>query len=242
MAHIAVERDGGVTVVTLDRPPANALELGLLAEAEEVVRRLAAERPPAVVIAGSRGFFSAGVDLKAAPGFGRDEQRRMVEGLNGVFAGLYTLPTPVVCAVTGHAIAGGLILALCGDHRVGSTEGKLGLTEVRVGIPYPAAAIAVVRAELTAGVARRLVLGGGLVEPEEAVRLGLVDELRSPDEVVPRAVEVARALADLPGLAYRRIKAQLRGDRLELPDDPMLGTWLGEETRTAAEATLRGGR
>jgi enoyl-CoA hydratase len=242
MASLALERAGRVTLLTIDRPPANALDVELLEEGEEVVGRLAADPPDSLVIAGTRGFFSAGVDLKATPGYGPDEQRRMVDGLNGVFGRLYTLGCPVVCAVTGHAIAGGLILALCGDHRVGATEGRLGLTEVKAGVPYPVAAMAVVRAELTPQVARRLVLSAELVEPDEALELGLVDELRPLADVVPRAVEVAESLAALPREAYRTVKAQLRGERLDLPPDPMLGAWLGEETREAAEATLRGGR
>ena len=73
----------------------------------------------------------------------------MVHGINRLFGGWYGFPRPLVCAVNGHAIAGGLILALCGDHRIGATQGKLGVTELRAGIPYPAAAMLVVKAELS---------------------------------------------------------------------------------------------
>jgi enoyl-CoA hydratase len=160
----------------------------------------------------------------------------MVEGINRLFAGWYSYPRPVVAAVTGHAIAGGLILALCGDWRVAATEGKYGLTELRVGIGYPAVAMLGVRAELEPAVARRLVL-----------RADLLDPLAEPAAVVPRALEVAAELAALPRGAYVTIKRQLRGDTIEAMrqvldgEDPMLAAgWLDDDTAGAAASTLRG--
>jgi enoyl-CoA hydratase len=170
--HLRIERRGAVSLVRIDRPPANAIDPALLEEGHRLVEQLRGEEPGAVVITGRDGFFSAGVDLKLAPTLDVDGQRRMVTGINRLFASWYSFPRPVVCAVNGHAIAGGLILALCGDYRVGATEGKLGLTELRAGIPYPAAAIAVVRAELTPAAARVLVLRANLVEPRKALELG----------------------------------------------------------------------
>ena len=163
--HLTIEQHGDVALLRIDRPPANALDLELLEEGARAHDELAAASPGAVVITGRDGFFSAGVDLKLAPTLDEEAQRRMVTGINRLFAGWYAFPRPVICAVNGHAIAGGLILALCGDQRVGARQGKLGLTEVTAGIPYPRAAIAIVRAELSAASARRLVLGGELVEP-----------------------------------------------------------------------------
>jgi enoyl-CoA hydratase len=236
--------------VRIDRPPANALDLDLLAEGHAVRERLASEEPGAVVIVGRERFFSAGMDLKAVPELSPPEQRQTVDGINRLFSGWYAFPRPVVAAVNGHAIAGGLILALCADHRVcAEGNGKLGLTELRAGIPYPAAAIAVVRAELTAPTARRLVLGAALVGPEEALELGVVDELRAPEEVLPRALEVATGLAALPRSTYTVVKRQLRAPAIEALDrvlsggagDPVLGTWIGDDTRAAAASLLPGG-
>src|SRR3954469_138390 len=181
--HIHIERSGDVAVVRIDRPPANALDLDLLAEGHAVRERLVSEEPGAVVITGRERFFSAGMDLKAVPELSPAEQRQTVDGINRLFSGWYAFPRPVVAAITGHAIAGGLILALCADHRVCASEGKLGLTELRAGIPYPAAAIAVVRAELSASTARRLALGAELFTPEEALELGVVDELCAAEQV-----------------------------------------------------------
>src|SRR5437763_5475942 len=209
---IGVETRDEVALVRPDRPPANALDLELLAEGRAAVEDLRAAEPGAVVIVGRERFFSAGVDLKAAPQLDRDGQRAMVDGINRLFLGWYSFPRPVVCAVNGHAIAGGLILALCGDHRVGAGVGKLGLTELRAGIGYPAAAMAIVRAELPPPTVRALVLRANLIDSgPEAVELGLLDELAAPDALLDRAIEVAEGFAAPPRAASPRGEEQLRG-------------------------------
>jgi enoyl-CoA hydratase len=229
--HLTIAERDGIMVLTADRPPANAMDLELLDELVETIDGLAADVPPALVLAGRPGFFSAGLDLKAVPRYGPAEQRRLVEGINGMALGVYGLPCPVVCAITGHAIAGGFVLAVCGDHRVASTEGRYGLTEVKVGVPYPQGAIGVVRAELTTSAARVLVLGNRLVDAGECVRLGAFDEALAPDAVVDRAVEVAQELAALPADVYARTKAELRAETLAslrsaAAADPLLETWV----------------
>src|SRR5213593_89420 len=171
MKHVRVEQRGDVALVRIDRPPANALDLSLLEEGHGVLADLGAAEPGAVVLTGRDGFFSAGVDLKLVPTLDAAAQRAMV---------------------------GGMILALCGDHRVGARTGRYGLTELAVGVPYPVVALAVVRGELTAPAARRLALGAELVGPEEAFALGVFDELVAPEDVLPRALEAAERLAKLP--------------------------------------------
>jgi len=126
----------------------------------------------------------------------------------------YGLRCPVVAAITGHAIAGGMVLALCADYRVASVKGRYGLTEVQVGVPYPQAAIAVVRSELAPQVARRLALTGRLTDAEDCVASGLFDELLAPERVLDRALEVAADLAALPADTYVRTKLGLRGAAL----------------------------
>ncbi len=112
-----------------------------------------------------------------------------------------------------------------------SSEGRYGLTEVKVGVPYPKGAIGVVRAELTTAAARILVLGNRLVDAGECVRLGAFDEVAKPDEVVDRAIEVAKELAELPADVYARTKSDLRDDtlaalRAATVVDPLLQRWV----------------
>jgi enoyl-CoA hydratase/carnithine racemase len=228
---VSVESSDGVTLVGVDRPPANAISVELLDELVAVLEGLAAQVPPAVVIAGRDGFFSAGVDLKAVPGYGPDEQRRMVTGINRMVLATYGLSCPVVAAVTGHAIAGGLVLALCADVRIASLEGRYGLTEIKVGVPYPQAAIGVVRAELTPHTARKLVLSNELIDGPEAMRLGLFDEMLEPDAVSPRAVELATDMAAFPADVYAATKGELRrlplnAIKAAVESEPLLERWL----------------
>jgi enoyl-CoA hydratase/carnithine racemase len=247
--YFSVEPRDEIALVRIDRPPANAMDRQLLADAVATCEQLAAEEPAAVVLTGREGFFSAGADLKLAPTLDAEAQAAMVEGINRMAAGWYGFPRPVVCAVNGHAIAGGMILALCGDHRVAGPGGRFGLTEVRAGIPYPAVAIAVVRAELSPPAARELVLRGELFDAPGARDRGLLDEVVEPDAVLDRALEIAGELAALPAQTYAYIKAQLRAPViaearrvLEGGSDPLAGAWVGGETAGAAAAVLRGDR
>jgi enoyl-CoA hydratase len=244
---VTIEERGEIALVRIDRPPANAMDPELLSDGRTVIHELRAAEPAAVVITGRPGFFSAGVDLKLAPTLDRDAQRELVDGINRTFLDWYSFPRPLVSAVNGHAIAGGLILALTGDQRVGAGDGKLGLTELKAGIGYPVAAIAIVKAELTAPAARTLALGAELVDMRRGLELGLIDELVEPEHLLDRSLELAAGLAALPRSAYPRVKEQLRGEmvaalraQLDSGDDPMLAGsgWVGDEAAAASAAIL----
>ena len=226
---IAVRETNGVAVLTLDRPPANALELGLLAQLLETVDAITAAPPRALVIAGRDPFFSAGVDLKAVTAYGPDEYREMVAGINAMVLGIYGLACPVIGAITGHAIAGGLVLAVCTDVRVASTAGRYGLTEIKVGISFPQAALGVMRAELPPHAARVLALASQLVDAAECHRLGVFDDIVEPEAVLPRAMEIAHEMAAFSTEIYARTKLDLRRDALDglraaAAADPLLGS------------------
>jgi enoyl-CoA hydratase len=231
VSYTTVERSDGIAILKIDRPPANAMTVELLEELVAALRAVEVDPPGALVLSGREGFFSAGVDLKAVPDYGPGEQRRMVEGINLMALTAYALPCPVVGAITGHAIAGGLVLALCTDLRVASTSGSYGLTEVKVGVAYPQAAIGIVRAELAPNAARLLALGNALVDAAECVRLGVFDEALEPLAVLPRAVELAGTLAGFPASTYARTKHELRHEMIErlqrsAAADPLLAGWV----------------
>ena len=138
----------GIAVVTLANPPINAMDAGLLEQLANLFEGLAADRAVrAAVIAADGPAFSAGLNLKTTPGLDRLGQRRLVDALNDGFGTLYAWPKPLVAAVNGHAIAGGLILALCADWRiVADVPMQISLAEVRVGVTYPVAPLAIARA------------------------------------------------------------------------------------------------
>ena len=124
----------------------------------------------------------------------------------------------------------------------------IGVTEVRVGIPYPLAGIEVVRAELSPPVAREFVLFGQNVDAEAALRHRVVDALVDPAELEAAALKKAAEMAALPLNGFAKIKRQLRAQALErmravvTGDDPFAGNWLSDETKAAAAAILAGGR
>jgi enoyl-CoA hydratase len=232
MEHVTLrEHDAGVVVMTIDRPSANAMSVELLRDVLAGVAQVGSAPPRALVLAGRPGVFSAGADLKLVPGYGPEEQREMVASINAMALDVYALPCPVVGAITGHAIAGGLVLALCTDLRVASSEGRYGLTEVKVGVPYPQAAIGVVAAELAPHAARVLALGNELIDAAECLRLGVFDEVVAPDEVLPRALALAANLAAMPADVYARTKHDLHGATIErlrsaAASDPLLASWV----------------
>ena len=124
------------------------MDAALLEKLANLFEGLAADRAVrAAVIAADGPAFSAGLDLKTTPGLDRLGQRRLVDALNDGFGTLYAWPKPLVAAVNGHAIAGGLILALCADWRiVADVPMQISLAEVRVGVTYPVAPLEIARA------------------------------------------------------------------------------------------------
>jgi len=201
-------------LLTFDRPPLNAFNLDFMRQLRDALEALANEPPSAgLVLTGAGRAFSAGVDFKEVPRYGPDEAAAMVEGVNACVTLLYGLPTCTVAAVNGHAIGGGLVMALACDARLAAdTEMRLALTEVTAGIPYPACPMEVVRGELEPGARRRLVLTGDAVSAGEARDLGLVDDLVPQPQLIERALETARSRA--AAASYRLVKQQLKGEAL----------------------------
>jgi enoyl-CoA hydratase len=224
------ERAGGVVVLTLDRPPVNALETSFVGDLAATLEAESREAQ-ALVLTGTGKAFSAGVDTKAAATLDREGQHAGVEAINSLVMTLFGLPLPVVAAVNGHALGGGLIVPLACDVLVATrADCKLGLTEVVAGVPFPAAPLTVCRHRLSAPAYNNLCLTGRVIGPEEALALGVVDELAAPQRLVDRASEVAAELAGYP--AYAQVKDQVRATaRAEMEQavaqDPLLTGWLG---------------
>jgi len=231
VASFKREDADGIAVIRFDRPPVNAIDLAVSEELGLLASGLERAPPKALVLTGTGATFSAGLDLKAVPAYGPAERRELVLSINRMVRRLYGLPCPVVAAVNGHAMAGGLVMALACDIRI-AAEGaaKLALSEVNVGIPFPLGPLLVVN-DIVAGAARRdLALFGRVYDPAAALAAGLVDEVVPLERLIARARERARELAGLRG--YAAIKAQLRAATLaELDranaagDDPVFKAW-----------------
>lgn len=248
MEFVRIEREAEIAVLYLDRPPVNAVDLELLNEARVAVEDLSEDDGVgSVVLTGAGRCFCAGLDLKAVPNYERARQLEYIQLTNRVITDVFSAPKPTVAAVNGPATAGGFILAMCCDYRIGATgDYPLGVTESRVGIPFPISTLEVLRQELSHPAFRCLLLTGIDHGPERALEWGILDELSPPDMLLSRAKEMAADLATLPRGPYNRIKRQVKGDAIELIEsviesgEPMLESWItGEGMAGAAEMIER---
>ncbi len=210
-------RHGEIALIRLDRPPVNALDLGTLQALVEAVEAVLASDARALVLTGREGSFSAGLDLKAVAEYDLERQQAMAGGIHRLCAAVYGAPIPTVAAISGHAIGGGLVLALACDQRLGAARPSIySLPEARAGIPFPPGAMAVVRSELGPVTARRLALGDQRLDPEEALAAGLLDRIVQPESLLEVALETATRLSSIPSRAFVDTKRRLRAEALAL--------------------------
>jgi enoyl-CoA hydratase len=235
------DRDGGVRLLTLDRPPANALDETLLRDLEAAVDAAASEEAVrAVVLRGKGAFLSGGFDFRA-PRRDAEGERRVHRLYCDAHRKLLALPKPTLAMLHGHATAGGLVLLLACDYRLGA-EGdyRVGLNEVAVGASFPRVAFEIVRLRLTHARASELLLGAALYPASQALRLGAVDELLPAEKLEETILRRAARMAAFPREAYAHTKAALIADALaridaETPAEAAAtaSVWSTEESRAA---------
>jgi enoyl-CoA hydratase len=196
-----------VQVLALSSGRVNALDVELLEELTEAVRELQRSGAGALVVTGAGRVFCAGVDLNRVLQGGADYTDRLIPALSYAFDALFCYPGPTVAAVNGAAIAGGCVLACACDRRLISPDAQIGASEVRVGVPFPAAALEVVR-YACGDHAEEVLLGGRLYRGDDAVANGLAH--RVVEDLVEAAVAEAADLGDISVDAYAHTKAQLR--------------------------------
>ena len=201
----------GIAVLTLMHGKANALDIEFceaLAARFEALRGSAAK---AVVITGQGRMFSAGVDLKRLSEGGADYIRKFLPALHRLYDTVFFHPKPVVAAINGHAIAGGAVLAACADRRIMARDsGRIGVTELLVGVPFPALAFEIVRFAVPPRRLSEFTLSGATYTSDEAVKRGWVDEVAEQGEVLEDAIAVAQELALLSPPAFAQTKMQIR--------------------------------
>jgi enoyl-CoA hydratase/carnithine racemase len=241
MSLVRVEEQGGVSVVTLDRPGANAFDEELVADLRQAFRE--AVGSPAVVLASALpSIFSAGWDLKILLRFQRKAMEGFLEAYCDLVREIFVFGAPVVAALSGHAIAGGLIVAAAADERIAADgRGQLGLSEVLLGVPVPHCLLELFRHVVGARGMERLASTGENLSVEQALTAGLVDRVVLPEDLLQRAVERAALLAKLPASAHAAIKRRARAAALARFDqarerDPFLDVWFtpGAQERIAA--------
>jgi len=243
------EMSDGIGLLRMARPPANIMDLEYLNTLADKFEELAEDDALRVlIVTGIGGVFSAGLDLKTVPFYGPDEQKPMIAAINRAFGRLYCFPRPTIAAINGHAIAGGMVVALCCDYRIARNDKcQLGLAEVRVGVPYPIAAMEAAASELPRQAGRNMIMFGRDIGPQAALDWGVVDQLVPAGELQGEAMNKARELAEIPRNTYTKVKRQYRQTSIERieaviakENDPLREGWLTTETTEAARAMLKG--
>jgi enoyl-CoA hydratase len=209
---VSVQRDEQVAVVTLDRPPLNALNEELVTELASVTEELAAGEATRVVVVRSalEGVFMAGADLLEFEKIAAEPDRAVA--VQEVFTAFAELPQPTVAAINGHALGAGLELALACDFRfVARAEGALlGLPEVRLGLLPGAGGTQRLTRLVGPARATELIMKGVQLSPQEAADAGIVHFLVESDELDQRARDYAVRLARQAPIALRGIKRAIR--------------------------------
>ena len=206
--------DGNAEIV-LNRPKVNAMSRALLAELRDAFLQINADDSIRGALIRSDGnAFSAGLDLKEVATLDFDASADFVDLMDESFTQPFTYPKPLAIAVQGHAIAGGLVLALTADFFAMQTgDYKIGLTELQVGVPFPRVAFEIVRNALPPRALRKLINEADTYPPQEIWELGVGDAL--VDDPVEACREYLAKVTTRPLDTYMFVKAQRRKDAWE---------------------------
>jgi 3,2-trans-enoyl-CoA isomerase len=225
--------------IRLARPPANALNPQLI-EAFSNALGDAGRSAEAVVVSGRPGMFSAGLDVPELIELDRDEMERFWRNFVSMLGQIASMPVPTVFALTGHAPAGGIVMALFGDYRIMPRGAfKTGFNEVQVGLVVPPQVhLALVRL-IGARTAERILVAGEMMDAQRALEIGLVDELADdPEQVLRRALEWCEGLLALPQRAMSLSRGMARADLHQMFDESgaqdvgeFVDVWFEESTQ-----------
>jgi len=216
---IELAEQDGVAVLRLAHGKVNAMSMEFC---EALIARFAEiSSARAVVMTATGRTFSAGVDLVRLLEGGAPYVRKFLPVLSNMFVTVFSHPAPVVAAINGHAIAGGCVLACAADKRLMARDsGHIGVTELLVGVPFPPAAMEIMRCAAAPQFFADAILSGATYTPAEAVARGFIHDVVEPQALLERAVAAAKALAALPPKAFALTKRQIRAPALERMQSP----------------------
>ncbi|MEM7054758.1 MAG: enoyl-CoA hydratase/isomerase family protein [Pseudomonadota bacterium] len=211
----------GIREIRLTRPPVNALNPELMGELLQTLQASVEAGTQAIVISGKPGLFSAGLDVPELLMLDANGMRAFWTDMFGVLEALARSPIPVATALTGHSPAGGTVIALFTDYRIQAAGNhKLGLNEVQVGLVVPPVIHRALVRLIGAYPAERHLVAGQMIGPDDALAIGLVDEVVAEDQVVTRAIEWCRFHLNLPRHSMQATRTICRADLAKLFDDP----------------------
>ena len=210
--HILIKTANGVTTIILNRPDKrNALCPLLIEELTQALNDAEASDCGVVILTGAGPAFCAGLDMEhlaTMKAHSPEDSRRDAESMARVLRTLYDFPKPVIAAVNGHAIAGGMCLATIPDFTLAVHEAKFGFTEVKVGF-VPAIAASFLLRQIGETRTRELLLSGRMIKAHEALEMGLVSQLVNADELMGSAHALAQCLLMNSPQAMQAVKRLL---------------------------------
>lgn len=246
---VTLEVKDGVGTIRLDRPPVNALNAQVTAElavlAKEVSER---DDVRAVILYGGEKSFAGGADIKEMASRTYPEIAKFGATLTGTLSAIAEIPKPVVAAITGYALGGGLELALTADRRIAGDNVKVGQPEIQLGVIPGAGGTQRLARLIGPSKAKDIVYTGRFVKAEEALKLGIVDEVVAPDDVYATALQWASRFANGPAVALRAAKAAIDGgldtdlaNGLKLESHLFAALWATEDQRNGMKSFIENG-
>jgi len=235
---VKIEKHEDVVLLRLDNKVSNAIDSTMIEDLSDAVNRIKGKFR-GLVLAGGRKFFSIGFNLPELLKLDRSGMTEFFYSFNKVVLDIFTMPMPTACAITGHAIAGGTILATSCDYRFLASGRKLmGLNEIKIGVPVPYLSDLMLRQIVGDRAATEMVYLGKFIEPVEAERIGLVDEVLSSDKVEKLALKKIAQISAFPQKAFEAIKAnRIEAIRLayekncKIKNEIFLDCWFSPSTR-----------
>lgn len=243
---LTIAKHDAITEIQFARPPVNALNLDLLRALQAALAEAVRDGARGIVLSGTQGMFSAGVDVPALLTRDRAGVREFWREFFVTCGALAHAPVPVVAAITGHSPAGGAVLSLFCDYRV-MAQGpyRIGLNEVQVGLVAPDCIQMALRRLVGTYRAERLLVSGALIDAEQALACGFVDELTGVDQVITRALHWLNETLALPAHAMLTTRQIARADLMDtyadidsLPIDTFVDAFFHPETQATLQALV----
>jgi len=207
---VEIVRESGIATLKLNRPPVNALNFQLQAEIARASEELGNDiGVAAIVLYGGEKAFAAGADIKEMEKLSHEEMLARSAGLKSAFDAVARIPKPVIAAITGYALGGGLELAMCADVRLASESVKVGQPEILLGIIPGAGGTQRLTRLVGPSIAKELVFTGKVISATEAYQLGIINKVVADGEVYAKACEWARQFVGGPAVALATAKAAI---------------------------------
>jgi enoyl-CoA hydratase/carnithine racemase len=204
---VVVETDQAIATIRLNRPPMNALSAAVQADLAEAAAQVAGDQAVrAVVIYGGEKLFAAGADIKEMSGASYAQMTRDISRLQGALNSVAAIGKPVIAAITGYALGGGLELALCADFRVMGESARVGQPEILLGLIPGAGGTQRLPRLIGPAKAKDLIFTGRFADAAEALAIGLADKVVPDDQVYAAAREMAASYAAGPAIALAAAK------------------------------------